>query len=462
MKNTPVTCNYRIDNNVELRTMKAEIITIGDEILIGQIIDTNSVWISEQLNLRGIEVYQITSVHDDHDHILRALADAESRADLVLITGGLGPTKDDITKKALCNYFDCGMTVNDEVLQMVTSILSRRNIKINQLNHDQALVPEKCTVLLNAMGTAPGMWFEKNHVIFVSMPGVPFEMEYLMTREVLPRLEKKGKTGSIYHQTVLVQGVPESILAELIEAWELALPPFIKLAYLPSPFMIRLRLSAYGEDPELLKKEVAGQIEKLKEIIPGNIFGYNNDTLAGVTGRLLTENKATLGVAESCTGGYIAHLFTSNPGSSVYFKGGVVSYANEIKTTVLGVKEESLAAFGAVSREVAFEMAKGAKTVLGTDYAVATTGIAGPDGGSTEKPVGTVWIAVAGKHNLVAECYNFANNRERNIIRFAQTAINMLRQMILNETGMIVPNTNRNESPGDASSIRPLKNKRFD
>ena len=413
--------------------MKAEIITIGDEILIGQIVDTNSAWMSEQLNLNGIEVYQITSIHDDHDHILRALSDAESRADLVLITGGLGPTKDDITKKALCDYFECQIIVNKEVLQQVTGILSRRNIRINQLNQDQALVPEKCTVLPNAVGTAPGMWFEKNNIIFVSMPGVPFEMEYLMEKEILPRLQKNGKAQTIYHQTVLVHGLPESMLAELIEAWELALPSFIKLAYLPSPFMIRLRLSAYGTNPVLLKEEVADQIEKLKTIIPKNIFGYNNDTLAGVTGKLLIEAKSTLGIAESCTGGYLAHLFTSNPGSSAYFKGGIVSYANEIKVSALGVKPETLAAYGSVSKEVAMEMVKGVKKVLETDYAIATTGIAGPDGGSAEKPVGTVWIAVAGKHNVMVECYNFANNRERNIIRSAQTAIHMMRQLILDE-----------------------------
>ncbi|MEL7586579.1 MAG: competence/damage-inducible protein A [Prolixibacteraceae bacterium] len=417
--------------------MKAEIITIGDEILIGQIVDTNSAWISEQLNLHGIEVYQITSVHDDQEHILKALSDAESHTDLVLITGGLGPTKDDITKKALCAYFDCGMVLNEEVLQQVTSILSRRNISINQLNQDQALVPEKCTVLQNALGTAPGMWFEKNNTIFVSMPGVPFEMEYLMKKEVLPRLKENGKARSIYHQTVLVFGLPESILAELIEGWELSLPPFIKLAYLPSPFMVRLRMSAYGTEPGLLKEEVAHQIEKLKILIPNNIFGYNQDTLAGVTGQLLVKANATAGVAESCTGGYISHLFTANPGSSAYFKGCIVSYANEVKTFVLNVKPETLASFGAVSKEVAIEMAEGAKSVLGADYTIATTGIAGPDGGSAEKPVGTVWIAVAGKHNLLVECYTFANNRERNIIRSSQTAINMLRQLVLSENKTI-------------------------
>ena len=413
--------------------MKAEIITIGDEILIGQIVDTNSAWMCEQLNQHGIEVYQITSVHDELRHIKQALADAEGRADLVLITGGLGPTRDDITKKALCEYFKCGMVINEQVRQHVSTILTRRNIKINQLNQNQALVPEKCTVLSNANGTAPGMLFEKAGTIFIAIPGVPFEMEGIMTREVFPWLQKREKTRSIFHQTVLVQGIPESMLAETIESWELALPGHIKLAYLPSPMMIRLRMSAYGEDMEQLKSEVAQQIKELKKLIPDNIFGYNDDTLAGVTGGLLVAANATLGVAESCTGGNIAHLFTSNPGSSVYFKGGIVSYANEVKNSVLGVKNETLEAHGAVSKEVATEMAKGAKNVLKTDYAIATTGIAGPDGGSEEKPVGTVWIAVAGKHNLSVKRYNFTNNRERNIIRSSQTAINMLRQLIISE-----------------------------
>ncbi len=414
--------------------MKAEIITIGDEILIGQIVDTNSAWISEQLNMHGIDAYQITSIHDDHGQILKALADAESRADLILITGGLGPTKDDITKKALCAYFECGLVINEQVLEQVTGMLTRRSIRINQLNKDQALVPEKCTVLPNTTGTAPGMWFEKDHVIFVSMPGVPFEMQYLMENEVFPRLQGKGKVRTIYHQTVLIHGIPESMLAEHIEPWELALPSFIKLAYLPSPFMIRLRLSAYGEDTDGLKDEVAAQIEKLKMIVPAaNIFGYNQDTLSGVTGKLLRDFHATVGVAESCTGGYIAHLITSDPGSSAYFKGGVIAYANAAKVSVLGVKPETLEAHGAVSKEVALEMARGAQKVLQTDYAIATTGIAGPDGGTPEKPVGMVWIAIAGKHHLTTECYNFAGNRERNMIRSAQTAMNMLRQVVIEE-----------------------------
>jgi nicotinamide-nucleotide amidase len=413
--------------------MNAEIITIGDEILIGQIVDTNSAWMGEQLNLNGIEVFQITSVHDNHQHILDALDDAEKRVDLVLITGGLGPTKDDITKKALCDYFDCGLVLNEDVLAHVTDRLTKRGVRINQLNHDQALVPEKCTVLHNTNGTAPGMWFEKNDTIFVSMPGIPFEMMGLMNEQVLPRLRQNGKAKSIYHQTVLLYGIPESMLTEKIEAWETALPDFIKLAYLPSLLMIRLRLSAYGTDPVLLKDEVNRQIELLKVIIPNHIFGYNGDTLASVTGKLLVEAGASLSVAESCTGGHLAHLFTSNAGSSAYFKGGVVAYSNETKINLLGVKAETLEEYGAVSRQVAIEMAEGAKKAMNTEYAIATTGIAGPDGGTPGKPVGTVWIAVAGKQNLKVECYTFAHNREQNIIRSSQTAINMLRQLLIIE-----------------------------
>jgi len=413
--------------------MKAEIITIGDEILIGQIVDTNSAWMGEQLNLNGIEVFQITSVHDDHHHIQNALAEAEKHADLVLITGGLGPTKDDITKKVLCEYFDCGMVIDESVLQHVTERLSRRNIKVNQLNRDQALVPEKCNVLHNSKGTAPGMWFEQNNTIFVSMPGVPFEMKALMEEEVLPRLRKNGKAKSIYHQTVLLYGIPESALAERIEHWETALPDFIKLAYLPSQLMLRLRLSAYGTDPKILEAEVERQIEILKTIIPEHIFGYNGDTLAGVTGQLLVKANATLAIAESCTGGNIAHLFTENAGSSAYFKGGIVAYSNDVKQTLLGVNKKTLQKQGAVSKEVATEMVLGVKKALNTGYAIATTGIAGPEGGTEEKPVGTVWIAVAGQQNILVKRYVFAHNRERNILRSSQTAINLLRELILNE-----------------------------
>ena len=413
--------------------MKAELITIGDEILIGQIVDTNSAWMGQQLNLHGIEIYQITSVHDNHEHIMKAFAEAEKNADLVLITGGLGPTKDDITKNCLCEYFNTELIFYPEVFEHVQSLLSSRNVVINQLNRDQALLPASCTVLPNSAGTASGMWFERNNTIFISMPGVPFEMEAIMTEEVFPRLVKLGITQSIVHKTVLTIGLPESMLAEKIEKWESALPDFIKLAYLPSPQMVRLRLSGYGTNKSMLQKEIEKQVKELLSLIPENVFGFDNENLGLVIGRMLAGSGKTLAVAESCTGGNIAHFITSNAGSSAYFKGGVVAYSNEIKNNLLDVPLDLIAGFGAVSQQVAEAMALGAKRILCADYAVATTGIAGPDGGSDEKPVGTVWIAVAGPSGIKSKEYIFRHNRERNIIRSTQTALNMLRISILIE-----------------------------
>lgn len=412
--------------------MKAELITIGDEILIGQIVDTNSAWMGQQLNLHGIEVYQVTSVHDDHDHILKAFQEAENRVDLVLITGGLGPTKDDITKNVLCEYFGTELVYHPEVFEHVRSLLTSRNVEVNQLNRDQALLPASCTVLHNSAGTASGMWFERNNTIFVSMPGVPFEMEAIMTEEVFPRLIQRGITESIVHKTILTIGLPESMLAEKIEQWESALPKFIKLAYLPSPLMVRLRLSAYGSDKTLLEAEITRQVNTLLEIIPQNVFGFDEDNLSLAIGRMLIESSQTMAVAESCTGGNIAHFVTSNPGSSAYFKGGIVAYSNEIKTSLLQVSSEIIEKYGAVSEQVAEAMALGAQKVLQADFSIATTGIAGPDGGTVEKPVGTVWIAVAGPSGVKSKMYQFKHNRERNIIRTSQTALNMLRTFILN------------------------------
>lgn len=413
--------------------MKAEIITIGDEILIGQIVDTNSAWMGQQLNLLGIEIYQITSVHDDRQHILDALANAEKNADLVLITGGLGPTKDDITKTTLCEYFGTELVFHPEVLEHVSTLLSGRNVTINKLNRDQAFLPAGCTVLHNSAGTASGMWFERNNTIFVSMPGVPFEMEAIMTEEVFPRLTKLGLAQSIVHKTVLTIGLPESMLAERIENWENALPKFIKLAYLPSPMMVKLRLSGYGTDEAIIRKEIEKQVQKLLTIIPEHVFGFDNDNMGIAIGRILVESSQMLATAESCTGGSIAQLITSNAGSSAYFKGGVVAYSNEIKHKLLGVPMEAIESFGAVSQQVAEAMALGAMKALETDFAVATTGIAGPDGGSEEKPVGTVWVAVAGSSGVVSKKYVFKHNRERNIIRTTHTALNMLRTFIINE-----------------------------
>ena len=413
--------------------MKAEIITIGDEILIGQIIDTNSAWIAEQFNLNGIEIYQITSVHDDHDHIMEALKNAEEKVDLVIMTGGLGPTKDDITKKSLCEYFNTKLVLHEPSFQHIKERFTRLNIDMNKLNRDQALVPESCVVLPNDEGTAPGLWLEKNNTIFISLPGVPFEMKYLVEFEVFPRLLKSGKTKAIYHKTVLTQGIPESMLAEKIENWENELPGNVKLAYLPSPMAVRLRLSAMGTDKSVLETLVETEIEKLKLIIPAYIFGYNNETMAEVIGRILKQNGKTLSVTESCTGGYISHLITSVAGSSKFYNGSVTAYSNQVKEQILGVSHKTVLEFGAVSEQVAREMAIGARQVLNSDFAVATTGIAGPDGGTDEKPVGTIWIAVAGEDKVIARKYVFGNNRERNILRSSQTALQLLRKVILGE-----------------------------
>jgi nicotinamide-nucleotide amidase len=413
--------------------MKAELITIGDEILIGQIVDTNSAWMGQQLNLLGIEVYQVTSVHDSHDHILKALLEAEQNADLILITGGLGPTKDDITKKCLCEYFNTELVLYPEVLDHVQSLLSSRNVVINVLNRDQALLPATCTVLHNSAGTASGMWFERNNTIFVSMPGVPFEMEAIMLEEVFPRLTKLGITQNIVHRTVLTIGLPESMLAEKIEKWESALPAFIKLAYLPSQMMVRLRLSGYGTDKVLIEEEISRQINELIILIPENVFGFDDENLGMVVGRMLVETGTTLALAESCTGGSIAQFITSNAGSSAYFKGGVVAYSNEIKNKLLKVPSDLIEKYGAVSLQVAEAMAIGVRNALNADYSVATTGIAGPDGGTVEKPVGIVWIAVAGPSGVKSKMYNFKHNRERNIIRTTHTALNLLRTLILTD-----------------------------
>lgn len=417
--------------DLKLFLMKAEIITIGDEILIGQIVDTNSAWMGKQLNQNGIEVYQVTSVHDDRVHILKALSDAEKNVDLVLITGGLGPTKDDITKKCLCEFFETELVFFPEVLEHVRVLLSSRNVVINQLNRDQALLPANCTILHNSVGTASGMWFEHNNTIFVSMPGVPFEMEAIMTEEVFPRLKRLGIMQSIIHKTVLTIGLPESMLAERIEDWENSLPEFIKLAYLPSQMMVRLRLSGYGTDENQIRKEIDRLVKELLTIIPENVFGFDDENMGIILGRMLVERGSSLAVAESCTGGSIAQFLTSNAGSSAYFKGGVVAYSNEIKHKLLNVPNKLIDEFGAVSKQVAEAMAVGARQMLNADFSVATTGIAGPDGGSAEKLVGTVWIAVAGPSEVISKMYNFKHNRERNIIRTSHTALNLLRTFIL-------------------------------
>jgi len=419
--------------------MKAELITIGDEILIGQIVDTNSAWMATELNAIGISVTRITSVSDTREAIVEAIDSAWSHADIVLITGGLGPTNDDRTKKVLAEYFGSQLVNHQETLDHITDFFSKRGMGLTRLNQEQALVPECCEVLFNALGTAPGMLFWRKDQLLVSMPGVPYEMKYLMQQHVLPILASKNTEETIIHKTVLTTGIPESILAERISAWEMALPEYIKLAYLPSPEQVKLRLSAFGNDRMGLEQEIEIQVQQLVRLIPEAAFGFDNDTLAGVVGKLLLERNKILITAESCTGGNIAHQLTLVPGCSAWYKGSVVAYSNEIKEKALGVQSALLETHGAVSEPVVRQMAEGARAFLNADYSIATSGIAGPDGGSNEKPVGLVWIAVSGPTGTLSKNFHFSNNRERNITRSSQAALNFLRIMLLQEQEFLRP-----------------------
>ena len=406
--------------------MLAEIITIGDELLIGQVIDTNSAWIAEQLNAIGIKVHQITSISDNKEHILTALAEASNRANLVLITGGLGPTKDDITKHTLCEYFDTNLIFSEIAYLNVERLFAARGVAVTELNRLQAMVPANCRVIPNPNGTAPCMWFEKNDCIYVSMPGVPFEMKAIMEEEIIPEL-LKGLNQVIIHRTILTEGVGESHLASLIEPWEDALPPFIKLAYLPQPGMVRLRLTASGTDRGMLQAAINKAEKELLPFAGKFIFGFDTDTLESVVGQLLRQKSMTLSTAESCTGGNIAQLITSIAGSSDYFKGAVVAYSNEIKEQVLGVPHQILVEHGAVSEQTVIAMAEGICSRFETDYAIAVSGIAGPGGGTDEKPVGTTWIAIATPTETIAKKFLFGEHRGRNIRRASLAALNMLR-----------------------------------
>lgn len=412
--------------------MKAEILTIGDEILIGQIVDTNSAWLGQELNLLGIKVNRINSISDDHFAIISALEESLSRADIVLITGGLGPTKDDITKKAIADFFQVEMIFNEDVMTYVASLFAARGIVMAESNKSQAMLPANCKVLHNSNGTAPGMWFEKDNKVIVSMPGVPYEMKGIFSEEVIPRLKQHFKTPIIKHKTVLTQGVGESTLMEKIETWENSLAAnALKLAYLPQPGMVRLRISGVGENEKQLEDLMQSKVEELQQLIPSYIFGYDNQTLEQVVGQLLAKNGRTLSTAESCTGGYIAHLITSISGSSAYFMGSVVAYDNRIKEEILNVSHQNLIDFGAVSQQVVEEMALGVQAKFKTDYAIATSGIAGPTGGTAEKPVGTVWVAIASPLGVKSKLLRFGNSRERNIRQAAIFALNLLRKEIL-------------------------------
>ncbi|MFI5137464.1 MAG: competence/damage-inducible protein A [Sphingobacteriales bacterium] len=414
--------------------MLAEIITIGDEILIGQIVDTNSAWMAAALNDIGIRIKQISSVSDDRQHILTALAEAAKRADIILVTGGLGPTKDDITKNTLAEYFKVGLVENQEALDNVINIFSRYNRPMLEVNRLQAQVPENCEVILNKNGTAPGMWFNVKGKIYVSMPGVPHEMMYMMEDEVIPKLKSSLKLPFIIHKTILTVGEGESFLADRIADIEDSLPSYIKLAYLPKLGQVRLRLSGYGEDEPFLKNKVDEYAAKIVERVANVVAAEEDIPIEKAILNFMTEKELTLSLAESCTGGYISHLFTQHAGSSKVFLGGAVSYSNQFKESVLGVKKDTLERYGAVSKETVTEMAEGALHNFKSDYAVAVTGIAGPDGGTPDKPVGTVWIAVANTNKTLVKKLTFGNKRKQNIERSAISALNML-NTLLHESG---------------------------
>jgi nicotinamide-nucleotide amidase len=410
--------------------MLAEIITIGDEILIGQIVDTNSAWMAQQLNGAGIRVKQISSVSDDREHILSALAEASKRVDIILITGGLGPTKDDITKKTLAIYFGVGMVENAEALANVARIFEKYNRPLLQVNKLQAEVPENCEIIPNKNGTAPGMWFDHERKIYVSMPGVPFEMMYMMEEQVIPKLKSTLKLPVIIHKTILTAGEGESFLAERIADIEDSLPSYVKLAYLPKLGQVRLRLSGYGDDAIFLKQKIEEFTQQIIDRVSDVIVATEDIPLEQALLNKMAENGLTLAVAESCTGGYISHLFTKNAGSSKVFLGGAVTYSNELKESLLGVKMETITKYGAVSEEVVTEMVQGALQRFNPDYAIAVTGIAGPDGGKPEKPVGTVWIGVSSKEKTLIKKFTFGNKREQNIERSAVTALFMLNTLL--------------------------------
>ncbi|MGI6339807.1 MAG: competence/damage-inducible protein A [Bacteroidales bacterium] len=406
--------------------MKAEIITIGDELLIGQTIDTNSSWIGAELSRAGFDIIRKSSIQDNRISILEALESASGRVDVVLITGGLGPTSDDITKQTLCEFFHTKLVVNQNVLAMINEMAKRRNMQMNENNRKQAEVPESCKVLTNATGTAPGMWFEKGKTIFVSMPGVPNEMKYIMNEHVLPELKKLFTSQVVIHRNIMTYGLPEAMLAETLSSFEADLPPEIKLAYLPSFGVIKLRLTGKGKNREHIAKLIDAQVIRLYSEIPEFIYGENEETLEMTAGKLLTKKGITMCTAESCTGGNIARLITSIPGSSAYFTGSIIAYDNSVKSLLLDVDKEAIMKEGAVSEKIVRLMAEGARKLLKTDFALATSGIAGPDGGTPEKPVGTVWIAVASQKRSVAEKHVFSIDRTININRFSLAALNLL------------------------------------
>ena len=413
--------------------MKATIVTIGDEILIGQIVDTNSGFIAKALDKIGVQTHEMLSISDDKKHILDTFSSLQNKVDLVVITGGLGPTKDDITKKTFCDYFDDILVEDKAVLDHVTEIIEGFYKRpITQLNRDQALVPSKCEVLFNKMGTAPGMWMKKENTVYISLPGVPYEMKYLVENEIIPKIVNEYKRPYILHKTIMTYGEGESRIAEKIESWENNLPDFIKLAYLPSPGKVRLRLTARGENKELLEKSIQENVESLTKIISEIIVGFDEDeTIEVIIGRLLTSQNKTIATAESCSGGKIAQMLTSVAGSSNYFRGSVVSYATDTKIDILNVSTKIINDYSVVSTEVAKAMAIGIQKIMKSDYAIATTGNAGPSKGDSEAEVGTVFIALVTPNGVFVEEFNFGQPREKVIDRTANKALEMIQKEIL-------------------------------
>ncbi|MCL2414068.1 MAG: competence/damage-inducible protein A [Bacteroidales bacterium] len=411
--------------------MTAKIISIGDELLIGQVVNTNAAWLAEQLNLIGIKVDEILAISDNGNEIERAVKSAISRHDLVITTGGLGPTKDDITKQCLAQIFGAKMVLDEKILASNTAFFKARGYELTEINRKQAEVPDCCEVIENTCGTAPCMWFNTPHGgILISLPGVPYEMKTIVERDLLPRLKTLNSGQIIIHKTIMTHGLGESFLSERIASWEDALPSNFKLAYLPKPGVLRLRLSAFGSDENALNATMNKQLGELHQLIPELIYGYDDESLESVVFRLLKEKKQTLSVAESCTGGYIAHRITLIPGSSEIFNGSVVVYAYEAKQNLLGVTLRTLEKYGAVSEPCVIEMAEGCRELFHTDYAIAVSGIAGPGGATDEKPVGTVWIAVATPEKVVAQKFSYGDTRERNIVRACLSALDLLRKQL--------------------------------
>jgi nicotinamide-nucleotide amidase len=411
--------------------MEATIITIGDEILIGQIIDTNTASIARYLNDAGIVVREKKSIGDNREDIIEAVDVAMRQCEVSILTGGLGPTKDDITKRTLSEWFSMPLVQDAKVADHVKRMTESRGIVYNELNVGQSFVPDGCKILFNDYGTAPGMWFERGGHVLISLPGVPFEMEHLMQDKVMPLLKKRFQLRQIVHRTLITSGLAESMLAKQIEPWENALPSYLHLAYLPSPDKVRLRLSAYEVDGVAVGKEIETQFERLCAIIPQYVLGYESATIERIVHQMLIAHGWTLSTAESCTGGAIASRFTTQPGASAYFRCGWVTYATETKHTLLGVPTETIVAYGVVSEEVARAMAEGARRVASSDFAIATTGVAGPTGGTEKTPVGTVWMAVAGPKRTVAICRQSGRDRDQIITRASGLAITLLKDEIL-------------------------------